>query len=62
MANYRTPTLREILEGIEYEVWSDGVGPLEPEKKWYTYTYLEDWRNGEDILDELDYNRIRVKV
>lgn len=63
---YRVPDISEFVDGFEYEIWSDGFddGDLEDFCGWYTYKFGEfpNWRELDEIKQELLNNNSRVKI
>ncbi len=63
---YRVPDVSEFVNGFEYEIYSEGFneGDLEDFCDWYPYKFgvHPNWRELEEIEQELINNNIRVKI
>lgn len=62
---YRIPKITEFKDRFEFEVYSEGYfdGSLEDLCGWYKYTYgINNWRDDEELLNELSAGNIRVKI
>lgn len=62
---YKVPKLKQFVKGFEYEVYSEGYfeDGIEDLCGWYKYIFeVNDWRDLDDIKQDLKLNNIQVKI
>lgn len=65
MGEYKIPKIEEFIDGFIFEIYSEGYWEEDIEDfcGWYEYTMGKDnWREIEDLKDELKKGNIRAKI